>query len=71
MGVKVTVTLDGWQFGPPKPGLQATPQVPFTHVADAFAFAAAGQTVPHTPQLLTSVRRLTSQPFAALPSQSA
>ena len=52
----------------PKPGLHVeTPQTPPTQFGVP---PAAGQTLPHTPQLLMLVAVFVSQPFRGLPSQS-
>ena len=51
----------------PKPALQVNPHV--LAVQRAVPFAAAGQTVPHAPQLLVAVAVLVSQPSVALPLQ--
>lgn len=51
-----------------KPAAQVRLQARAAH--DAVAFAPVGQASPQPPQWDTSVRRSTSQPLAALPSQS-
>jgi hypothetical protein len=52
----------------PNPLLHANPHRPAVHVA--IAFARAAHAVAHVPQFDTELRRSTSHPFAALPSQS-
>jgi hypothetical protein len=51
-----------------KPGLQAIWQLPLTHEGLPLLFE---QTLPHEPQLLTSLYVLISQPLLRLPSQFA
>ncbi len=52
-----------------KPVLQVNPQVPIAHVG--VALGGVGHKVPQRPQCIALVPVLTSQPFAALPSQFA
>jgi hypothetical protein len=52
----------------PKPALHAMPQRPAAHDATPLV---ALHAAPHAPQCDVDVRRFTSQPFSAMPSQSA
>ena len=64
----VSQPLAGLLSQSPKPGVQAIPQLPAVQVGVP---PAVEHFVPQALQLLISVLRLTSQPLAGLPSQSA
>jgi hypothetical protein len=65
----VSQPVAAWLSQSAKPGAQTMPQPRELQVA--FALPPAGQTCLHEPQFAGSDVRFVSQPFVALPSQSA